>query len=103
MLSRPPRDVEHRADEHPVHVAQEHVRLDPELEQVAVLAPLGARRTSQWNQRVLGFAGREGGEVVLAGERVARTPRRASRSSGPVHQKARSRSKTLRVRRASTR
>ena len=83
------RDLEHRADEHAVHVAQEHVGLDPELEQLAVAAATRRARTSQRNQRVLGLGRRERREVVAAaraprahcGERVAvdraRPPERA--------------------------
>src|ERR1035437_4442423 len=47
-------DVEHGADERAVHVAQELVRLDPELEHLAVLAP--PTRGLPWSSAVNSFS-----------------------------------------------
>ena len=66
------------------------------------ITPLGAGDVAL-RSAVFCLGGREGGEVVAPEQRVRRTASSASRSSAPVHQKARLRSNTLRVRRASTR
>ena len=77
-------DLEHRPDEHAVHVAQERVGLDPELEQVAVAPPTRRASTSRSKRTCSVSVGREGREVVRAGQRAPRTraARRGRRRCG---------------------
>src|SRR5215208_2281371 len=60
-------DLEHRPDEDAVHVAQERVGLDGELEHVAVALPAGARH-DPLEAPVVAVGGGEGREVVGAGQ-----------------------------------
>src|SRR4051794_11146957 len=59
--------LEHRADEHAVHVAHERVGLDVELEHVACPLPARAEHVAL-EALVVGVGRREGREVVAAGE-----------------------------------
>ena len=65
---RPPAatDLEHRPDQHPDHLAHERVRLDPELEHLALgTAVLPPRREHDPREPlVIGLGRRERGEVV---------------------------------------
>src|SRR4051794_1510521 len=65
---RPPPagDLEHRAHEHPVHLAHERVGLDVELEHVALGPPPSRPRDEALEAHVVGLGRREGREVVLA-------------------------------------
>ena len=94
---RPPRgDAEHRAHQHPHHVAHEAVGLDPELERaVAGVDPLRQRARRRSNRLWVVWVRREGGEVVRARQqRGARVQARRDRV-GYLQCSARSRSKTL--------
>ena len=55
-VAPPARDLEHRAHEHAVHVAQERVGLDPELEDVAALVPARRRGHVALEAHVVGLA-----------------------------------------------
>src|ERR1039458_1050667 len=70
LIDRPPSasDLEHRPDQRTIHVSQEHVRLDPELQQIPLRQPLRAPHVAV-KPRVLGLARRERSEVVLAAQR----------------------------------
>src|SRR5439155_21441527 len=65
------RRLEHRPDEGPHHVPEEAVRRDLELERVFAPMPLGLHDRPRENV-VLRLRGREGPEVVLAGEQRGR-------------------------------
>ena len=72
----PPRgDLEHRPDEHAVHVAHERVRLDVELEHVAGPLPAGVEHVAL-EALVAAACGREGGEVVRAPQERRAGPQR---------------------------
>ena len=81
VLERPPPlgDLQHRPDEHAVHVAHERVGLDLEREHVAVLDPARRQQVAR-EARVVGLGRRERGEVVLARAAARRTRAAASRS-----------------------
>jgi hypothetical protein len=64
----PAGDLEHRPDQHAVHLAHERVGLDPELEHVAVAPPRGRHHVTL-EAPVVGVGRREGGEVVRAAQR----------------------------------
>ena len=59
--------LEHGADQRPHHVAEKRVGGDREVEVVAVLFPGGVADDAQ-EDVVLALGGREGREVVLAGQ-----------------------------------
>ena len=85
-------DLEHRADEHAVHVAHEGVGLDAELEHVAVGAP--SRRAATIALEARGGSCRVGVKAVkscVPGSAAAQACSAAS-SSGCGHQSARPRS-----------
>ena len=73
-----PGHLEHRPDEHTVHVAHERVGLDPELEQLSVgAAPAPVRREHVPREAdVVGVGRRERGEVVRPDERASTRPQR---------------------------
>ncbi len=75
-------DVEHRADEHAVHVPQKHVGLDPELQRVAFCTPLGRDHTGSGSAVCSVSVGVNAVKSCLPTIALAQL-RSASRSSSP--------------------
>ena len=99
-LGRAPaaRHLEHRPDQHAVHVAHEGVRLDPELEHVARPSAHRARSTSRSKRTWSVSVGVKAVKSCVPGSAARRRPA-PSRSSGCGQCSARPRSKALRRRR----